>query len=111
MTVKVSMSYMDWADRTNEGSSLLDLPSSVQDRLEEIFDGQEVDESSSSNPDNVYINLLMQLSDREMADQAGLLGTSDEDVDFEELEDDIIDYIESNYTYLGHDDGVYYYLE
>jgi len=117
MSIKVTLrDYMEWCAGTVYGSKFFDEPQFVQDALDELFDGQEFDEGSNSDPDNVYINSFYSITDKEMLDYYGdSLGYDSERDDpaefIETHEQEIIDCISDEYYYLGHEKGDWYYLQ
>lgn len=53
MTILVEMSYLEYAENTVYGKNFCDLPESIQDAIEEYFDGLELSKNYNANPDNM----------------------------------------------------------
>lgn len=110
MTVKAELSYMEYASLCNIGRQLCELPESIQDEIEEIMDGIDLVESPRYHPDELATNYLQQFSKRDViVYEMGEREATDEEI-AEWDEDEIIEELSNNYTYLGEEDGTYYVM-
>lgn len=66
MSLKVVYnSYSELCGSYSYGQKLLELPDEVIERIDELFDGQEIEAYGNSNPDNLYVNGLYEVDSQE----------------------------------------------
>lgn len=122
MSIKVIYSkFSDVCENYAYGKKLLDEPEHIIDRLDEYFDGVEFEEFGGCNPDNVYVNLFIEVDTQEaLIDCAKILNHEEyeqlvnEDclsAYVEEHEEEIASRISESYTYLGHEGDSWYFLQ
>lgn len=110
MTILVEMSYLEYAENTVYGKNFCDLPESIQDAIEEYFDGLELSKNYNANPDNMWVNSFTE------ADKCEAIWLAyDVEVDEEEAEEydeeELIEKLRDNYGFLGVVDGSYYLFQ
>lgn len=110
MTILVEMSYLEYAENTVYGKNFCDLPESIQDAIEEYFDGLELSKNYNANPDNMWVNSFTEADKRE-----AIWLAYDVEVDEEEAEEydeeGLIEKLRDNYGFLGVVDGSYYLFQ
>lgn len=122
MSLKVVYnSYSELCGNYAYGQKLLDLPDEIIERIDELFDGQEIEAYGNSNPDNLYVNSLYEVDTQEaLIEYAKILnhGEYEQLVNedrlssfVEENEEEIISRISDSYIYLGHDDDSWFLLQ
>lgn len=122
MSIKVVYnSYSELCGSYSYGQKLLELPDEVIERIDELFDGQEIEAYGDSNPDNLYVNGLYEVDTQEaLIDYAKILnhGEYEQLVNedrlsayVEEHEEEIVSRINDSYIYLGHDDDSWFLLQ
>ena len=110
MTIKAELGYMEYASLCGPGRQLCDLPDSIQDEIEEFMEGIDLVENPRYHPDELVTNYLQQFSRRDViVYEMGERDATDEEI-AEWDEDEIIEELSNNYTYLGEEDGVYYVM-
>lgn len=122
MSLKVVYnSYSELCGNYVYGQRLLELPDEIIDRIDELFDGYEIEVYGLSNPDNLYMNGLYEVDTQELLiDYVKILNHGEyeqlvnEDRLFayvEENEEEIVSRISESYTYLGHEGDSWYFLQ
>ena len=110
MTILVEMSYLEYAENTVYGKNFCDLPESIQDAIEEYFDGLELSKNYNANPDNMWVNSFTEADKHE----AIWLAYGDE-IDVEDVEnyddEELIEKLSDHYAFLGVVDGSYYLFQ
>ena len=110
MTIKAELGYMEYASICGPGHQLCDLPESIQDEIEEFMDGIDLVENPRYHPDELAVNYLQQFTKRDVVvHEMGESEATEEEI-AEWDEDEIIEELSNNYTYLGEEDGIYYTL-
>ena len=92
--------YSELCDGYMYGKRILELPEKIVDAIDEWFDGQTIDFSEDSNPDNVYVNWYCAVDYKEaLVDKANILSVQE----FEELsENDVLEsFIEEHYDEIS----------
>lgn len=120
--MSVSARYTEYTDLcagTMYGSEILNLPVDVLERLNDLLDGIEVDMAGETwHPDNVWVNLMVELDDQEVVvDRTGLLTASEWESLGEsasdwvsEHEDEVVEALEAKYTVLGREGTIWYVM-
>lgn len=122
MSLKVVYnSYSELCRRYSYGQKLLDLPDEVINRIDDLYDGQEIEAFGKLNPDNLYVNSFTQVDTKEaLIDFAGILnhGEYEQLVNedrlsayVEEHEEEIASRIGDSYIFLGHEGDNWYFLQ
>lgn len=110
MAIRVDLTYTEFAATCGRiGQQLAEFPEEVLDRLDEIFDDVDLVEHPESHPDNVYGNIYQHSTLEVLNYEFGVKNPTEEDLE-EYSHDDIVSHLEYEYTYLGFDDDVYYYM-
>lgn len=110
MTIKAELDYMEYASLCNIGRQLCELPESIQDEIEEFMEGVDLVESPRYHPDELVANYLHQFTKRDViVYEMGEREATDEEIEAWD-EDEIIEELSNNYTYLGEEDGTYYVM-
>lgn len=115
MAVKVSYnSYMDICSDYLYGKGFLSLPESIQDAVDEYFDGLEVEQYGNGNPDDMWVNHYVSYDSKELLiDTINMLSSQEyqELLEEERLEEwieanreEIEERINDSYSFLGYAD-------
>lgn len=110
MTILVEMSYLEYAENTVYGKNFCDLPESIQDAIEEYFDGLELSKNYNANPDNMWVNSFTEF-DRADAIWFAYGHEVDEEEAEEYDEEELIEKIRERGTFLGEVDGSYFVFQ
>lgn len=110
MPIRIDLTFSEYAGQCGYlGQQLAEFPEEVLDRLDEIFDDVDLVEHPESHPDNVYGNIYQHSTFEVLNYEFGVKNPTEEDLE-EYSHDDIVSHLEYEYTYLGFDDDVYYYM-
>lgn len=116
MSVKVIYNtYIEICEDYLYGKNFLGLPESIQDAIDEYFDGMEIEQYGNGNPDNMWVNSYVAYDNKELlTDTINLLSNQEYQdlVENEELDeyiqthkDEIEERINDSYYFLGYANG------
>lgn len=122
MSIKVIYNtYIEICEDYMYGKHFLDLPESIQNAIDEYFDGQEIEQYGSGNPDNMWVNSYVSYDNRELLTDAINMLSNEE---FDELlqEERLDEYIEKHreeieerisdsYVFLGYAAGEWHVFQ
>lgn len=120
MSVKINFSYYsEICGMTMYGKNFLELDEIIIDGLDDFMDGLEIDFEGAYHPDNVWVNSYTEISDSEVVQEfLSKKGKSSDDVDSSEFiaehEEEIKSFISEfyeDYSYLGHADKGFHFLQ
>ena len=110
MTILVGMKYLYYAADTEYGEGFCDLPEPIKEAIEEYFDGMNLDKNPDSNPDNMWVNSFTEF-DRCDAIWFAYGHELDAEEAEEYDEDELIEKIRENGTFLGKVDERYFVFQ